>query len=192
MRDKSLNKEDGTKSVNKINNWNNVIAKFRKPPYKNYERKIFEKLDEKDHYAILHHSVLSNNLWVCQELIEKYQCSKHRFNFFLSLFIDCFVLFFFIDINLIGNDGQTLLHLAASSIEIEEDTKKAANDPQKVCDTCNLSKYIYFLLFFFSQKNQFYTIYWIVLILIFIIKIIKNEQQYIMLLCEVVLKMLKH
>ncbi|CAF1134348.1 unnamed protein product [Adineta steineri] len=82
----------------------NIEDKLKDHPYKRQKNEILEKLDEENNYAALHYAVLSNNVSIFETLIEKYKC----------------------DINLIGNDGQTPLHLAARSREVEEATGEEA------------------------------------------------------------------
>ncbi|CAF1381775.1 unnamed protein product [Adineta ricciae] len=103
-------KEDGRKESDQ---WEIIAAKLQSSAYKGREKEVFEKIDEQDSYALLHHAVLSNRLWICQKLINKYKC----------------------DVNLIGCDGQTPLHLSARSPEIKSNTDETTNTSTTSEDT---------------------------------------------------------
>ncbi|UJR16752.1 hypothetical protein I4U23_003652 [Adineta vaga] len=100
--DETIGEEDGIETEEQAQqNWQDIVRKLNDPPYKVQKKEILEKLDEEDNYAALHYAVLSNKLFFCQELIENFKCN----------------------VNLIGNDGQTPLHLAASLVDDENNTE---------------------------------------------------------------------
>ncbi len=98
--------------------WNNVIkTELGYREYRSQKKKILQKLDEHDNYAPIHYAVLSNNGFVCKELLNKYGCGKNWLIFFGMIF---FAFFVCQDVNLLGFNAQTALHLAAASTEMEK------------------------------------------------------------------------
>ena len=59
--------------------------------YKRDKKKIIEKLDEKNHYALIHYDAEANNKFVLTKLLYDYKCGKDKL---LSvLFYDWFCYF---------------------------------------------------------------------------------------------------
>ncbi|CAF0876303.1 unnamed protein product [Adineta steineri] len=87
--------------------WDSIEIRFSRLQYKGSKKKITEKLDDENSYAPLHYAVRSNNKYVCEKLInDEYQCN----------------------VNLLGWAGQTPLHLAACSRQLEEKIKDTQQD----------------------------------------------------------------
>ena len=86
--------------------------------YKGAKKKIVQKLDDDNNYAPIHYAIISNNRYICSELLgHKYECSEY---FFPRISL---VDFYPVGVNLLGWDGQTPLHFAACSSKIEEEMK---------------------------------------------------------------------
>ena len=86
--------------------------------FRSAKKIILQKIDDDNHYAPIHYAVRSNNRFICKELLgEKYQCSKNG----VIRLAGTSSMPSFPDVNLLGRDGLTPLHLAACSPEIEEE-----------------------------------------------------------------------
>jgi ankyrin repeat protein len=101
---------------------------------------ILEKLgdDDDDHYAALHYAVLSNKSSLCKKLIEKYKCSNNLLKLIVIVFN---FIKLFQDVNLIGQYGQTPLHLATLySISTEQNANKDSDSSQNTNEDSDSSQ----------------------------------------------------
>ncbi|UJR12744.1 hypothetical protein I4U23_016918 [Adineta vaga] len=89
--------------------WDAIEARFLRLQYKGHKKKLVEKLDDDNNYAPLHYAVRANNRFSCEKLLNnEFQCN----------------------VNLLGWAGQTPLHIAACSSEIEEQLEQSMDSQQ--------------------------------------------------------------
>ncbi|CAF1049841.1 unnamed protein product [Adineta ricciae] len=90
--------------------WEKIEMRFSRLQYKGQKKKIIEKLDDENNYAPIHYAVRSNNRFICEKLLDdEYNCN----------------------VNLLGWAGQTPLHLAVCSADIEKEMSQALITEQK-------------------------------------------------------------